>query len=456
MKKNLVLLITGGFVWLMSSCLGDSSSTIEAEAAKDCQITEFTLNSGDVEELSNVKFTIDQINGLIFNLDSLPYGSDLKMAVCNLTYASTVLSLEYTPEAVGDTVMTYSETDSIDFSKPVKFIVTAYDGLTKKNYTARVNTHQIIPDTLEWEFYAKEESFPIKMKEQQVVPFAYNGQEGYLLYGQPAGAGLPYRLYFSALDDMINWEPIALEGLPTDEIMLYQMVCFDQALYVPSVNGKLYKSVDGQRWSVVGDTPYVAYIISDVKEGGRSKAALAVVIEEAGELKFAAMDGEGLWTVGETIPEDFPLIGFGKEYYSSHYNSYLMIVGGRTLSNQLTNQSWGTMDGVLWARLSDINASYFAAREGVMVTAYDDKIYLIGGIDAAGNAYRDIYESIDKGVTWQKVTALIILPDTYRARGYGSVIVDKNQYINIFGGKTSANGNVLREIWRGRINRLGF
>ncbi|MDL2244444.1 DUF6242 domain-containing protein [Parabacteroides sp. OttesenSCG-928-J18] len=453
MKKNLVLLITGGFVWLMSSCLGDTSTTLEAEPAKDAQITEFTLESRVVEELSDVKFTIDQVNGLIFNLDSLPFGTDLKMAICKLSHASTVLEIEYTPEAVGDTLMTYSDTDSIDFSKPVKFIVTAYDGVTKKNYTAHVNIHQIIPDTLEWEPYATQVT-DVTMKEQKVLPFARNGQEGYLLYAQPAGISQPYSLYASA--DMISWEQLALEGLPTDDILLSQITLFDGALYAPSWSGKLYKSTDGQRWSVVDNAPYISYIISDVKEGGRAKSALAVVVEEAGELKFAAMSLEGNWSIGETVPEDFPLIGFGKEYYSSHYNSYLMIVGGRTLSNQLTNQSWGTMDGVLWARLSDINASYFEAREGVMAVAYDDKIYLIGGIDTAGNAYRDMYESIDKGVTWQKVTAMIILPDTYRARGYGSVIVDKNQYIHIIGGKMYANGNVLQEIWRGRINRLGF
>lgn len=456
MKKNLVLLITGCFVWLMSSCLGDSSTT-EYELPRDCQISSFTLESSDVDGLGDVKFTIDQLNGLIFNLDSLPYGTEFAKAICTLEYSneSAVSGVELVQEAVGDTVITYVDTDSIDFSKPVKFTVTAYDGATKKNYTAWVNIHQVMPDTLEWSQYASRLT-DATMKEQKVVPYAYNGQEGYLLYAQPAGASLPYRLYFSATDDMHDWEQITLEGLPVDEVVLYQMTLFNEALYLPSVNGKVYRSTDGQHWSVVENTPYVSYIISNVKDGGRLESILATVVEDGDELKFAAMDKSGAWTLGETVPADFPLIGFGKENYTSHYNSYLMIVGGRTLDNQLTNQSWGTMDGKVWVRLSDIGASYFEAREGAMVITYDEKIYLIGGIDVEGNAYRDMYESIDKGVTWTKVTAKIILPDNYRARGYGSVLVDKDQYINIFGGKMYANGNVLQEIWRGRINRLGF
>jgi hypothetical protein len=94
--------------------------------------------------------------------------------------------------------------------------------------------------------------------------------------------------------------------------------------------------------------------------------------------------------------------------------------------------------------------------EGIMVKTYDDKIYMIGGIDATGKASTVIYETVDKGVTWASVDSMIILPDTYRGRGFGSIMVDKDQYLNIIGGKMSYRGNVMQEIWRGRINRLAY
>ena len=48
------------------------------------------------------------------------------------------------------------------------------------------------------------------------------------------------------------------------------------------------------------------------------------------------------------------------------------------------------------------------------------------------------------------------MPVDYKARGFASVQVDKEKYMLIFGGKENTNANELDQIWRGRINRLGF
>jgi hypothetical protein len=47
-----------------------------------------------------------------------------------------------------------------------------------------------------------------------------------------------------------------------------------------------------------------------------------------------------------------------------------------------------------------------------------------------------------------------VLPTDYAARGFSSIIVDKENFVNIFGGKTSTGSNDLNQLWRGRINRL--
>ncbi len=456
MKKNLVLLITGCFVWLMSSCLGDDNDNTEYVLPKNCQIATFTLSHDSISDLGDVKFSIDQLNGLIFNMDSLPYGTKLEKAICKIEYVSSsaVSSLKVMQEAVGDTI-DWNGTDSLDFSKPVKFQVIAYDGVTKKEYISKINIHTVIPDTLEWSLYATEITGQT-MKEQKVIMVPYEGRDCYFLYAQPAGTSLPYRLFYSEVSDMKTWTPLELLGLPTDKIILSQITEYEGTYYVPSTDGILYASPAGRSWSPVADAPYISYVLGDVKEGGRQTSAMSVIVKEDDILKFGARDSKGAWTIGNAVPENFPVSGFGKENYASLYNSYLMVVGGRTANNQLSNYSWGTIDGVDWALLTDENSNYFIKREGVMVTAYDDKIYLIGGIDAAGKAYSDIYETIDKGLTWSLVDSMIVLPNTYRERGFSSIIVDKDQYISIFGGKMSTNGNVMQEIWRGRINRLAF
>lgn len=457
MKNNLVLLITGCFVWLMTSCLGNDDNNTEYVLPKNCQIGTFTLSHDSIKDLDKVKFTIDQLNGEIFNMDSLPYGTLLKKAICKITYVSesAVGGLKVMQEASNDTI-DWNGTDSLDFSKPVKFLVTAYDGVTTKLYTSRVNTHQLNPDTLEWSLFATQITGQT-MREQKVIPVTYNERDCYFLYAQPAGLNLPYRLFYSEVSDMKSWKELTLEGLDVaNEIIFSQLTEYEGMFYLPSANGTLYGSSSGISWTPVAEAPYVSYILGDVKEGGRQTSALAAIVKDNDVLKFAARDNKGIWTTGEDVPANFPLIGFGKENYTSYYNSYLMVVGGKTKDNQLTNYSWGTIDGTHWALLTDEDSNYFGKREGVMVTTYDDKIYLFGGIDAAGKAYKDIYETIDKGLTWSLVDSMIIFPPTYRERGYASIVVDKEKYINIFGGKMTSNGNVMQEIWRGRINRLGF
>ena len=77
-------------------------------------------------------------------------------------------------------------------------------------------------------------------------------------------------------------------------------------------------------------------------------------------------------------------------------------------------------------------------------------------MDEAGKPTKDIHLSIDHGVTWSYIDSLVVLPNEYAARGFASMIVDKDNYLCIFGGKTAKTASVLNEVWRGRINRLGF
>lgn len=454
MKSKLVVLINVCLVWLMSSCLGDDGYSYEYELARNCQISSFSLAHNSFSELSGVKFTIDQLSGLIFNADSLPYGTELKKAICTIEYASSsaVASIQVMQKASGDTI-TWNRTDSLDFSQPVRFVVWAYDGSVSKTYDAQVNIHQLQPDTMEWSLHARNLTGQT-MKEQTVVHYTYRGEDSYLLYGEPAGTDLPYRLYYAPASNIGKWTEIAVEGLPAGQIYIPQLREYEGVLYVPSTTGALYQSTDGQKWTIVGNAPYVSYLIGGINEEAHQGSALATIIREDGSLRFSSMSKELEWTIGDEVPADFPLTGFGHENFYTMYREYLMIVGGRTANNQLTNSTWATLDGKRWATLTDEDAHYFDRMEGVMVKAYDDKIYLIGGIDAAGNASKVIYETIDKGVTWASVDTMVILPETYRGRGFGSIIVDKDQYLNIIGGKMSYRGNVMQEVWRGRINRL--
>lgn len=455
MKNRIGIFIVGCLAYCLSSCLGGDDGDYVVE--KNCQIATFTLQHDSISGLSSVKFTIDQLTGSIFNADSLPYGTEIEKLVCTITYMNSysVLANTVMQEAVGDTIVSWNGTDSLDFSKPVKFLITAYDGVTTKSYKAQVNVHQVVPDSMVWSLFS-DRITDIPLKEQKVITYAYGGVESYLMYVRPTDNSA-YRLYQAPVSDARNWKEISLSGLPASGVPLTQVTAYNGLLYLPSVSGVLYQSTDGQVWTVATGDLKVRYLLGAVKEGQGQPSSLSAIVDKDGTLTFASMNKEKVWSTGDAVPAYFPVTGFGNTDYYTMYHEYLMIAGGRDKDNQLLNSTWATMNGLLWAKLTDDESvDSFSKREGAMLTKYDDKYFLIGGLAEDGSGLKDIYTSIDYGVTWSLQDSLVVLPDTYAARGFSSVQVDKDQYMLIFAGKTGQNTNELNEVWRGRINRLGF
>ena len=117
---------------LFASCLG-SDNNEEYDFYDDAAISSFSLgtmsktvftldskgeDSMYVEEYkgSEYKFSIDHVNGKIYNLDSLPYRTDVKKVIANITSKNSgVITIK---NIANDSLRFYSSSDSIDFSEP--------------------------------------------------------------------------------------------------------------------------------------------------------------------------------------------------------------------------------------------------------------------------------------------------------------------------------------------------
>lgn len=458
MKNKVGLFIAGCFAFLLTACLG-SDDPVVYQIDLDCRIISFRLSSDSIPNLKSVKFTIDQVNSKIFNLDSLPYGTALDTAACIITYSNStaVYVNKVRPQATGDTIY-WQGTDSIyiNFSKPVSFEVTSVDQLTAKTYHVQVNIHQVNPDSLVWSSY-NNQILNQTIAEQKVVSHTYGNEKGYFMYSRPNEALNNIKLHYSNASDMNHWEELTLRGLPADGIILTQITEFNNKLYATSYSGVLYASTDGQNWAIAENgSPSVKYLLGTIKNSERYPLSiLSTIINHEGGLRFAAMNENSEWKIGDKVPEGFPVTGFANCSYYNMYNEYVMIAAGRDKNNQLLNTTWSTMNGETWALLTKENVNY-SAKEGAMLAQYDDKFFLIGGIDKSNAGTKEIYCSIDHGLTWTIQDSLVVFPEQFTGRGFSSIIVDEDNYINLFGGKTSGDSNDLNEIWRGRINRLGF
>ena len=441
----------GLLLFLMTSCLdNDDDSSVDDWTLGNAQIASFSLSHDSIAGLSGVKFTIDQLNNLIYNKDSMPFGTVLhEKVLCTLSYDNTslgVMSILFVETLTGDSV--WGVSDSIDFTAPVMITVYPYDGVSTKTYKAQLNIHQINPDTMIWHKYAdliSGETF----SDAKVI--AHDGF--YYMYARQNSG---YRLFKTDIADMINWKEVGLSGFP-DKAILSQMFELEGNWYVLSEDGLLYMAVGQEpgEWLRVEQVSSLKALLGAVPENTITNRAsvLSGIIEEDGVLRFVSMDKNMKSTIGQEVPQAFPLSGFGGFNYESMHYPRLVIAAGRDMKNNLSDKAWATMDGLSWASLSG-TGSTFSAREGAAVSYYDGCFFLIGGLNASGEGLDDIFYSKDHGVTW--VDTAYVMAEEFAARGFASIVVDKNDYMLLFGGKAGKNTNVLSELWRGRINRLGF
>ena len=452
MRSKIFLWLASCLALTLASCLGGNEyDDVPYEVDKNCQITAFSLTSDSLSALADVKFTIDQINEEIMNLDSMDFGTVIEdKAICTFSRGAYVSKVQVIPEATGDTI-DFESGDSLDISQPVQILVYNAAGTIQRTYTAQVNIHQMVPDSIVWKQHVERVSEQA-IAEQKVIAY----DDSYYMYVRLASNG-EYRLYTSAMTDARNWTESTLSGLPAEEVALSQMVLFDDTLYVPTESGALYQSADAQTWTVMENTPNVRALLGGLGESVNQPAELATIINENNELKFAAKNQQGEWNIGAAVPAGFPVEGYASLPVSSMYRERIMLAGGKTAGGELTNSVWATMNALTWSEQTDaLGSKLFSKREGTSVVYYDEMYYLVGGIGENSQPLKDIYRSSDYGVTWNYIDSLVVLPESYQARGYASVLVDSENYLLIFGGKRAENGQVINDIWKGRMNRFGF
>ena len=86
-KMKFCGLLVGGLLFLMTSCLGgNEEGTFDDWTIGNAQISSLSLSNDSIPGLSAVKFTIDQLNGKVYNVDSMPYGTDRKSTRLNSSH----------------------------------------------------------------------------------------------------------------------------------------------------------------------------------------------------------------------------------------------------------------------------------------------------------------------------------------------------------------------------------
>lgn len=452
-------------VFLMASCLDSDNDYTYTD---DCAISSFSVTTAKqktfvktsdglrdslvVKELSlsNYKFYIDQINGKIYNPDSLPCGVDAKKLLCSVSNSSA--GLVVIKKEKSDSLDYFSSTDSLDFSVDREVQVVSNSGLSVKKYTVHVNVHKEQADSFAWH------ATPIcaELKTMQAIKTAaVNGK--LILLGTDGNTTIVYT------NNGTQWtkcETNLGHNLAADAYK--SLVTKDDYVYI-SDGGNIVRTNDGKTWDIMGTATDVTRLVA------ASRYSLYGYATD-GRL-MTSKDNGTTWAVAE-IDDELSLMPYGETTYASvEIEGYaktdrVMLFGTRdaaTYPNDKYLTIWGKIDEAAensenqpWAYygVSADNNHAAPLLSGISAVAYDGGVYMMGQEEGKAPKF---YKSLDNGITWREDTATVMLPTNFNenatnaitAKGTYALTVDKNKSLWLV---NASNGMT----WRGRINRLGW
>lgn len=399
---------------IISACNSDSDTIVTENDFGNCSVTSFSLAEDDsvLSGLDSVYFSIDLVNAEIFNADSLPKGTKIDKLLVEIgTSSASGCDLTFRlPGTSRDTTISYLESpnDSINFADgPVKLLITSYDGLSKYEYTIKVNVHQVVPDTLYWDQMARRD-LPGTLAAPQLQKTVEFGGKVYCLTsdGEKASIAVSDNLFendWSAADVTL---PVGAD--------VESFVASTEAMYILDENGNIYTSVDAQEWTPTGSRMDYVY-------GGYTDHLLGAV-KTADGWKHVTYPA----TVEKTVPTGCPVAGTSNLVaYQTKWSAtpLAMFVGGRDASGNVVGSTWG-YDGETWAKISnrDIDERegvtlfpYFTPRVNESTWRVNERTVMIamgGRYEAADGAVVSnlVYVSYDTGITWEEASDYLQLP----------------------------------------------
>lgn len=429
--------------------LGSCLSSNEVETTPECGITSFSV--GDIVsgvkvykhdgsdtiinrtiKGSDVRFNIDQINGIISSVDSLPNWADLSRVVPSFTTYGTVfakLDSLYYPLKTG--------ADSISFEKPVKMIAAATDGVSIKEYTVYINRSKNDIDTLVWN--SKSTNCTASADCRTVVM----NDRVYAFYENAEGK---VQVTNSAVSsELTSWtEPVSVQA----PITCSSVTAFAGELYALGTDGCIYKAEKQNRpeeWLKVSEKTFERLLAADNY----------YLYALDGEEIVGSSDMQNWISSGKADINMLPTECIQSFSYKSKTNANIQIcmMTGITEKNAKNGVSWYKVTSKdedinqnwMYVQVTNDNKYGLPRFKNMSTTMYGGCLYAIGISSLAeGDKYQSLYCSKDNGITWKTVEEKYPLPADLDAKNGAASIISAGGkfYIIQKGGK----------IWCGTIS----
>ena len=443
MKRILYILSVLGLICL-SSC---NKSTTTSTTSSVAELSGFAFAKNDsFPGLAKAVFTIEARldTGLVWNRDSIQYGTRLDSVVPKFTFAATPGAAFLT---MPDTTVTLTGYDTLNFEKlPIYITIRSSDKTTTKTYEIRPTVHQVDPDLYQWTQLTKS-IYPADDSEQRVVTLGDN-------FVMLVSNGFALHVYSSP--DGRKWSDLGTPtGLPAGT-KVRQIIC-DGAMLYYGQDDQVYTSSDAVTWSAHSAKYPVRTMLFHWNE------KIWTLIDNNDVYELAQWQGDSLYLTGLQPQGEFPISDFGSvTFKSASLRERAMIIGGFAENGKSLNTRWNLEysphtpenDGYRLQEFS-IDRPAFTSLTGISVVNYNDQLILFGGVDEAMSYFgREILISDNEGLTWtQADSTKNQLPEVYQARQKQNAIV-RGSYIYLFGGQD--NQYTYSDVYQGKLNSIDW
>lgn len=427
-------------VYLASFSINDIKTEVPAktESGKDTTFVRTVYGESYV-------FAIDHLNGLVYNVDSLPKGTDVTRVTVNLSFVGGAVYYYK-----GEELKPYASSDSIDFTSAVRFTLYAADGESSRNYHVSLNVHQTDVDSLVWTPVPDNNFYGGRMTAEKMVQL----HDRLMVFGEMDG--LP-TLMDGRLGGGFSFANGAspLAGV-SGQVDYSSIVACGNTVYLLA-DGKLYSSADGVNW--IQESPERTFTSMVGVVDGK------LYLNESGTLVARDLD-EGVTPDSEgDVSHDWEIVQTVDE---AEFPANPCLVEEPLKTNPAIRRA--TLIGVprgyagkyatVWTKLSvepewtfyeniQGNSQACPLLERLTVIPYDDKLYAFGGAgkEAAVEPFEAIFTSTDGGITWWKQNKGIGFPEELKG------------YDEPFACVADTDGNIWilcsdGRMFRGRIGRL--
>ena len=437
----------------LASCLGsnDEGNYVYYD---DTAITEFSLGTLNVYvhtksstgtdsvyvttvSGSNYDFYIDQSKNEIYNVDSLPYGTDAAHVLA--TISSKNSGLIYLKSLKSDSLSYYSSSDSIDFSQPRTIEVVSQSAAFYRKYTVKVNVHQQKENDFAWSRMAVQQDFAGMSGIQAVAK-----GDSLFVFGTN---GSTTTGYVTARADGQHFTKLP--------------VSFSAQAYANVIagHGKLYmldgsvlkSSADGSTWTTVTTSTALSHLVG---YGTKEMYALS----ETGAIMSSA-DGGATWKA-DVLDDAASLLPTANLNFvrlplkTNDQMERVLLAGTRT----------GADKALVWDKIVDYSATP-TTYPWTFVDAAEDNRYSLtalanlqvmnyGGYLVAfgtdnGSLPTAMSVSLDQGITWRADTVFAMPAEAQSGIRVMSATADADNFMWMVCTGTG-------EVWRGRLSQLGW